>query len=111
MADTKLPVDESTTWWCLKAGRGGILEDDWLDQQIVTTGWGDGADDFRNVEPEEFQASDPSPQNQLSKFIGYDDKGIERVMSSSRMHPRRGTSPGWAKSERYGTTRTALGGT
>lgn len=33
----EIAVDEETMWWCLKAGRGGVLEDDWLDRGIVTT--------------------------------------------------------------------------
>jgi hypothetical protein len=71
-----IPVDDDTTWWCLKAGRGGVLEDDWIDRGIVTTGWGDSAGDFRDQEPEEFRNNDPSHNNQLSKFIGYHNGGM-----------------------------------
>lgn len=73
----EIPVERETMWWCLKAGRGGVLEDDWLDQGIVSTGWGEEAGDFRNMEPSEFRDNDPDDQYQPSKFIGYHDKGIE----------------------------------
>lgn len=99
MVDTELPVDEATTWWCLKAGRGGVLEDDWLDQNIVTTGWGDSAGDFRNVEPEKFRESDPSPQNQLSKFVGYDDDGMEAGDVVIAYAPEKGHVTGFGKVE------------
>ncbi|WP_157884817.1 endonuclease NucS domain-containing protein [Halorubrum aethiopicum] len=73
----EIQTEEDTTWWCLKAGRGGVLEDDWLDRNIVTTGWGDSAGDFRSVDPETFRDSDPSHNNQLSKFIGHHSDGME----------------------------------
>ena len=73
----EIPVDEETTWWCLKAGRGGVLEDDWLNRGIVTTGWGDDGGDFRDVSPEAFRQNDPSHNNQLSKFVGYHTDGME----------------------------------
>jgi len=73
----EIPVDEETTWWCLKAGRGGVLEDDWLNRGIVTTGWGDDGGDFRDVSPAEFRENDPSHNNQLSKFVGYHNDGME----------------------------------
>jgi len=73
----EIPVTEDTMWWCLKAGRGGVLEHDWLNRGIVTTGWGDAGVDFRNVTPEEFRENDPSHNNQLSKFVGSHEDGME----------------------------------
>jgi hypothetical protein len=64
-------ISEDATWWRLKAGREGVLEDDWLDRNIVTTGWGDGAPKFPADDPEEFVTSDTSSGKQLSKFVGY----------------------------------------
>ncbi|WP_276249188.1 endonuclease NucS domain-containing protein [Haladaptatus sp. YSMS36] len=71
----EIPVDDQTTWWCLKAGRGGVLEDDWIDQDIVTIGWGETGD-FRNLGKAEFRDKDPSHNQQLSKFLGYHEKGM-----------------------------------
>lgn len=73
----ELPVAEETTWWCLKAGREGVLEDDWLDRRMVSTGWGHDGPDFRETDCEEFQENDPSHLNQLSKFVGCHDDGME----------------------------------
>lgn len=72
----EIPVSDETTWWCLKAGRGGVLEDDWLERSIVTTGWGNSGGDFRDVTSEEFQNRDESHNKQLSKFIGYHDEAM-----------------------------------
>lgn len=74
----EIPVEEDTMWWVLKAGRGGVLEDDWLDRSFVSTGWGDDVGDFREWSPEDFLERDPSSQNQLSKFIGYDPHGMNQ---------------------------------
>ncbi|SHH66257.1 endonuclease NucS domain-containing protein [Halobaculum gomorrense] len=70
-----LDVAEEQMWWRLKAGRGGVLEDDWLEQKIVTTGWGGAAGDYREQSPEEFRNGDPSDL-QASKFVGHHDDGM-----------------------------------
>ena len=70
-----IQVSDDTMWWCLKAGRGGVLEDDWIDRGIVTTGWGRDSPDFTEVSEAEFRANDDS-QKQLSKFVGYDENGM-----------------------------------
>lgn len=61
-------------WWRLKAGRDGVLEDDWLDRGIVTIGWGMHVGDFREMSPSEFR--DDDPDGQASKFIGHHDEGM-----------------------------------
>ena len=63
-------VDPDATWWCIKAGRGGVLEDDWLQQSLVSTGWGNSGGDFREVDCNTFRENDPSDYYQLSKFVG-----------------------------------------
>ena len=78
MLSMDIPVDEDTNWWRIKAGRGGVLEDDWLDRNIVTTGWGERGPTPSEVgNPEEFLKNDPSHHNQLSKFAGYDDPSMQ----------------------------------
>lgn len=69
-------IAEDATWWRLKAGRGGVLERDWVDRNIVTIGWGNNAPDFPSVSPSDFVENDPSSGNQLSKFVGYHSEGI-----------------------------------
>lgn len=73
----EIPVDDDTMWWCLKAGRGEVLEDDWLERSMVSTGWAEAGGDFRDMEPAEFRENDPDPQYQPSKFIGYHDRGMD----------------------------------
>lgn len=74
----QLPVDEATTWWRLTAGRGGVLEDDWLDGRYVSVGWGEAGPDLDDpdVDAATVIERDPSPDGQLSAFLGYDE-GIE----------------------------------
>jgi hypothetical protein len=73
----QFPVDAETAWWCLKAGRGGVLEDDWLDRRFVSVGWGDEGPDYREHDPASFRERDPSHRNQLSKFMGCHDEGMQ----------------------------------
>jgi RecB family endonuclease NucS len=69
-------IDVDATWWRLKAGREGVLEDDWIDRNIVTTGWGNSAPEYPADDPSSFVDSDPSPRQQLSKFLGYHPEGM-----------------------------------
>lgn len=71
----EIPVDVDTMWWLLNAGRDGVLERDWLEQDIVTTGWG-GVGDFSKYDRDGFQNEDPSDQYVLSKFVGYHEEGM-----------------------------------
>lgn len=73
----EIPVEDDAMWWRLKAGRGGVLEDDWLERGIVSTGWGIDSGDFREMSPSEFREQDPDDQYQPSKFIGYHDEGMQ----------------------------------
>lgn len=77
MGDVNLDdASKDAVWWRLKAGREGVLEDDWIDRSIVTTGWGRSAPDYPPESPEDFVEEDSSPNKQLSKFVGLHSDGM-----------------------------------
>ncbi|WP_224450565.1 hypothetical protein [Haloprofundus salilacus] len=70
-------IDKKTQWWRIHAGKHGELAKDWLEQNIITIGWADDLGDFREQTEDEFVNNDTSPRDQVSRFVGFKDNGMQ----------------------------------
>lgn len=63
----------NTTFWLINAGQGGVLAEDWLEDEIITIGWDIG--NIKEMSNEEIKKK--SRDSQMTRFVGAKEDGMK----------------------------------